>query len=56
MNEPKRDLLGPQSALELDSSELTQEIDSPLDDFTVVRDEPALSEVDFDEIELALDF
>jgi len=56
MNEPKsKAQQQPQSIPEFDFSELTQEIDSPLGDFINRRDEPTLSQIDFDEIELALD-
>ena len=48
---------GPQSSLrktDLDV-DLTQEIDAPLEDFGR-PDEPTLSKLDFDELEIKLDF
>jgi hypothetical protein len=56
MNDPKRKVRQqPQSTSEPDFSEFTQEIDSPLGDLINRRDEPTLSQIAFDEIELALD-
>jgi hypothetical protein len=40
---------------ELDVSDLTQEIDAPLEDY-MRRDEPTLSKLDFDELEIKLEF
>jgi len=40
--------------IELDVDDLTQEIDASLEEFTR-RDEPTLSKLDFEEIEIALD-
>jgi hypothetical protein len=40
--------------LELD--DLTQEIDAPLVDQILHRDEPTLSKLDFEELEIAFDF
>jgi hypothetical protein len=55
MMEPKRDELGPQSIAEVDGTDFTQEIESPLDDFTAWRVEPAMTRIDFDEAELTVD-
>jgi hypothetical protein len=44
-----------QREIELDVSDFTQEIDAQLDDF-LRRDEPTLSQVDFDELEITLGF
>ncbi|HLF09580.1 MAG TPA: hypothetical protein VJA26_00055 [Gammaproteobacteria bacterium] len=56
MNGPKHNVQGqPPPVPELDSDEITQEITAPLADLLNRRDEPTLSQVDFDEIELALD-
>jgi len=41
--------------LDLEVEDLTQEIDAPLDDFTRYQDEPTLSRLDFEDIEIALD-
>jgi hypothetical protein len=41
--------------VELDIADLTQEIEAPLNDLSR-RDEPTLSKVDFDELEIKLDF
>jgi hypothetical protein len=41
--------------LDLDVEDLTQEIDAPLDDPTHYRDEPTLSRLDFEDIEIAFD-
>lgn len=40
---------------ELGLEDLTQEIDAPLVDRLLDRDEPTLSKVDFDDLEIALD-
>jgi hypothetical protein len=40
---------------DLDVADLTQEIDAPLEDF-MRRDEPTLSRLDFDELEIKLEF
>jgi hypothetical protein len=40
---------------ELDVSDLTQEIKAPLEDF-MHRDEPTLSKLDFEELEIKLEF
>jgi hypothetical protein len=40
---------------DLDIEDLTQEIDAPLDDLMHYRDEPTLSRLDFEDIEIALD-
>ncbi len=42
-------------AKELDVDELTQEIDAPFADSFVRNEEPTLTRLDFEEIELALD-
>jgi hypothetical protein len=42
-------------AVELDVADLTQQIDAPFDDF-VGRDEPTLSKLDFDELDIKLEF
>lgn len=56
MAEPIRSQSVPLPAsVELDLDELTQQIDAPLDD-SDKRDEPTLTRMDFEEIELALDF
>jgi len=56
MAEPIRSRSVPLPAsVELDLDELTQQIDAPLDD-SDKRDEPTLTRMDFEEIELALDF
>lgn len=41
--------------LDLDIEDLAQEIDAPLDDFMHYRDEPTLSRLDFEDIEIELD-
>jgi hypothetical protein len=41
--------------IERDVADLTQEIDAPLGDF-MRRDEPTLSKLDFDELEIKLEF
>jgi hypothetical protein len=41
--------------LDLEVEDLTQEIDAPLDDLVHYRDEPTLSRLDFEDIEIALD-
>jgi hypothetical protein len=53
MSEPKRQVPAPVFDLGV---ELTQEIDSPFGDFMSRRDEPTLTKIDFDDIELILDF
>jgi hypothetical protein len=40
---------------ELDIGDLTQEIDAPLEDY-MRRDEPTLSKLDFEELEIKLEF
>jgi hypothetical protein len=40
---------------ELDVGDLTQEIDAPLEDY-MRRDEPTLSKLDFDELDIKLEF
>jgi hypothetical protein len=40
---------------ELDVGDLTQEIDAPLE-VLIRRDEPTLSKLDFDELEIKLEF
>jgi hypothetical protein len=40
---------------ELDVGDLTQEIDAPLEDY-LRRDEPTLTKLDFDELEINLEF
>jgi hypothetical protein len=40
---------------ELEGQDLTQEIESPLEEARRHRDEPTLSRVDFEDIEIALD-
>ena len=40
---------------ELERQDLTQEIEAPLDDPGHYRDEPTLSRLDFEDIELGLD-
>jgi hypothetical protein len=47
--------LPPARNVELDIADLTQEIEAPLTD-SRRRDEPTLSKVDFDELEIKLDF
>jgi hypothetical protein len=46
----------PDLAAELDFTDLTQDIESPFSDLRFGRDEPTLTKIDFEEIELALDF
>ena len=46
---------GPTTKLDLEIDDLTQEIDAPLDDLVRYRDEPTLSRLDFEDIEIALD-
>jgi len=41
--------------LDLEIEDLTQEIDAPLDDLTRYQDEPTLSRLDFEDLEIALD-
>ena len=41
--------------LDLELDDLTQEIDAPLDDVMHYRDEPTLSRLDFEDIEIGLD-
>ena len=45
----------PTGNLDLEVDDLTQEIDAPLDDLVGYRDEPTLSRLDFEDIEIALD-
>ena len=52
MNAPKLQR-SPEPDLELD--DLTQEIDAPLVD-QMLRDEPTLSTLDFEDLEIAFDF
>lgn len=40
---------------DLEGQDLTQEIEAPLDDPRLYRDEATLSRLDFEEIEIALD-
>ncbi len=40
---------------ELEGQDLTQEIESPLEEARRHRDEPTLSRLDFEDIEIALD-
>jgi hypothetical protein len=42
-------------ATDLDVDDLTQEIDAPLEDF-LRRDDPTLTKIDFDELEIKLEF
>jgi hypothetical protein len=53
MSEPKRKI-SEQPVFDL-GVELTQEIDSPFGDFLSRRDEPTLTKIDFEDIELLLD-
>jgi hypothetical protein len=46
----------PPPARDLEVEDLTQEIDTPLADYMRGRDEPTLSRIDFEDIEIALDF
>jgi hypothetical protein len=46
----------PDFAADLGVSDFTQEIESPFSESLVGRDEPTLTKIDFDDIELALDF
>ncbi|HUL82124.1 MAG TPA: hypothetical protein VL131_08275 [Gammaproteobacteria bacterium] len=43
------------ATLDLEVEDLTQEIDAPLDDPTLYKDEATLSRLDFEDIEIALD-
>jgi hypothetical protein len=43
-------------ATDLELDDLTQEIDAPLVDKLLHRDEPTLSKLDFEDLEIALDF
>ena len=43
------------ATLDLEVEDLTQEIDAPLDDPTRYKDEPTLSRLDFEDVEIALD-
>jgi hypothetical protein len=40
---------------DLEGQDLTQEIEAPLDDARQYRDDPTLSRLDFEDIEIALD-
>ena len=40
---------------DLEIEDLTQEIDAPLDDLMLYRDESTLSSLDFEDIEISLD-
>jgi hypothetical protein len=40
---------------DLEGQDLTQEIEAPLEDARQYRDEPTLSRLDFEDIEIALD-
>jgi hypothetical protein len=42
-------------ATDLELDDLTQEIDAPLVEQLLRRDEPTLSKLDFDDLEIALD-
>ena len=53
MNAPKSSRVPRQNDLE--GQDLTQEIESPLEDAHSYRDEATLSRLDFEEIEIALD-
>jgi hypothetical protein len=43
------------ATLDLEIEDLTQEIDAPLDDPTLYKDEATLTRLDFEDIEIALD-
>ena len=43
-------------ATDLELEDLTQEIDAPLVDQMLQRDEPTLSKLDFEDLEVAFDF
>ena len=43
-------------ATDLELDDLTQEIDAPLVDPLLKRDEPTLSKLDFEDLEIAFDF
>jgi hypothetical protein len=55
MSQPKALATRVEKPFEFDLGDFTQEIASPLDSVGQ-RDEPTLTKLDFDEIELALDF
>lgn len=56
MAEPKRSLtMPPLTSPALDLGELTQEIDAPFGNDARLYDEPTLTRLDFEDIELALD-
>lgn len=55
MSQPKAVTSRLDTPFDLDLDDFAQEIVSPLD-YMTQRDEPTLTKIDFDEIELALDF